>query len=123
MPWKEVSLMQQRKELVVLVSQPEANRRELARRYGVSAKTLYKWLKRHADAGVDGLADHSRWPASSPLQTDAMLEREVLALRDAYPCRGARKLAQLLRNQGTVLAPAPSTVHEILRRHGRLSVA
>jgi transposase-like protein len=46
MPWKEVSLMDQRRELMVLASQPGANRRELARRYGISAKTLYKWLHR-----------------------------------------------------------------------------
>ncbi|TWG88684.1 hypothetical protein L602_001100001160, partial [Cupriavidus gilardii J11] len=39
MPWKEVSLMDQRREVVALASQPGVNRRELARRYGISAKT------------------------------------------------------------------------------------
>jgi transposase InsO family protein len=120
MPWKEVSLMEQRKELVVLASQPGANRRELARRYGVSCKTLYKWLKRYARDGIEGLTDHSRRPACSPLQTRAAVERQVVALRDAHPYWGARKLAHLLTGDGLASMPAPSTVHEILRRHGRL---
>lgn len=44
----------------------------------------------------------------------------MLALREAYPYWGARKLARLLQNEGMIEVPAPSTVHEILRRHGRL---
>jgi transposase-like protein len=121
MPWKEVSLMKQRKELVILASQPGANRRQLARRYGVSAKTLYKWLNRYAQSGDQALADHSRRPLSSPLQTSAALEQQVLALRDTHPYWGARKLAHLLRSDGLASVPAPSTVHEIVRRHARLN--
>jgi len=120
MPWKEVSLMDQRRELVMLASQPGANRRELARRWGIAAKTLYKWLERYAQDGADGLADQSRRPAASPRQTSTEVEQQVLALRDAHPYWGARKLARLLQNAGLPSVPAPSTVHEILRRHGRL---
>jgi transposase-like protein len=121
MPWKEVSLMDQRTELMMLASQPGANRRELARRWGISAKTLYKWLQRYAHEGVAGLADHSRRPVSSPRQTRPDLEQQILTLRDAHPYWGARKLAQLLRNDGEPSPPAPSTVHQILRRHDRLN--
>jgi transposase-like protein len=46
MPWREVSLMDQRQELVRLLQQPGINRRELCRRFGISAKTAYKWLSR-----------------------------------------------------------------------------
>jgi transposase InsO family protein len=120
MPWKEVSLMDQRRELMVLASQPGANRRELARRYGISAKTLYKWLQRYDAQGYDGLADQSRRPESSPLRTGSEIEQRILALRDAHPYWGARKLARLLQNAGAPGVPAASTVHEILRRHGRL---
>lgn len=120
MPWKDVSLMDQRREVMMLASHPEANRRELARRYGISAKTLYKWLLRYDAQGEDGLIDQSRCPVSQPLRTASAVEQQVLALRDAYPYWGARKLARLLQNAGALQVPAPSTIHEILRRHGRL---
>ena len=120
MPWKEVSLMDQRREVVALASQPGANRRELARRYGISAKTLYKWLGRYDEQDLQQLADRSRRPESSPRRTAQTIEEQVLALRQAYPYWGARKLARLLHNAGTAPVPAASTIHEILRRHGRL---
>ncbi|GJG98878.1 IS481 family transposase [Cupriavidus pauculus] len=120
MPWKEVSLMDQRVELMALASHPEANRRELARRYGISAKTLYKWLQRYEDRGAAGLFDQPRRPGSHPLHTASEVEQQVLALRDAHPYWGARKLARLLQNAGLPRVPAASTIHEILRRHGRL---
>jgi transposase InsO family protein len=43
----------------------------------------------------------------------------VLAVRDAHPAWGARKIAHCLRRDG-VRAPAVSTVHAILARHGRI---
>ena len=42
MPWKDVSLMNQRKELVLLALSEGVNRRELARRAGIAPKALYK---------------------------------------------------------------------------------
>ena len=38
MPWREVSLMDQRKEFVRLFQQPDVNRRELCRRSGVALR-------------------------------------------------------------------------------------
>ncbi len=46
MPWREVSVMDQRREFVRLAMQEGANRRELCRRFGISADTGYKWLAR-----------------------------------------------------------------------------
>jgi transposase InsO family protein len=43
-------------------------------------------------------------------------------VRDAHPAWGARTIARHLENAGLV-APAISTVHEILRRHGRIKQA
>jgi transposase InsO family protein len=43
----------------------------------------------------------------------------VLAVREAHPAWGARKIASCLERQG-IEPPATSTVHEILRRHGRI---
>lgn len=120
MPWQEVSTMSLRRELVVLAEQEGANVRELCRRFGVSAKTAYKWIGRYRAEGRAGLVDRPRRPHISPGRTARGLEQAVLALRDKNPCWGARKLRGQLRDMGWAELPAPSTVHEILVRHGRI---
>jgi transposase InsO family protein len=118
MPWLEVSAMQERREFVRLALQEGANRRELCRRFGISADVGYKWLARWG-AGDTQLVDRSRRPHASPSRTGDELEAAVLQVRDAHPVWGARKIGRLLERQGTA-PPAVSTIHEILRRHGRI---
>jgi len=120
MPWREVSKMNERREFVGLAMQEGANRRELCRRYGIHPDTGYKWLARAAaDAG---LADQSRRPHNSPARTAAAIEQLIVAVRDAHPAWGARKIARCLEREGSA-CPVPSTVHDILRRHGRIVVS
>lgn len=123
MPWGEVTVSSLRFEFVRLASQPEANVRQLCRRFGISPKTGYKWLGRFAGQGTAGLADQSRRPLHSPARSDGELERRVVALRDCYPDWGGRKLRALLRNDGLQEIPSASTITAILRRHGRLDPA
>lgn len=118
MPWREVSRMDERREFVRLALQEGVNRRALCRRFGISADVGYKWLARHR-SGDEDLADRSRRPHLSPRRSEAALEAQVLAVRDAHPAWGARKIAHCLEHDG-VTAPAVSTVHEILRRNGRI---
>jgi transposase InsO family protein len=118
MPWREVSVIEERREFVRLAMQEGANRRELCRRFGIHADTGYKWLSRFA-AGDAELGDRSRRPHSSPRRSEAMMEARVLSVRDAHPAWGARKLARCLEREG-IKPPALSTVHTILRRHGRV---
>jgi transposase InsO family protein len=120
MPWCEVSVMDQRREFVRLALQDGANRRELCRRFGISADVAYKWLARY-QGGDAGLADRSRRPHSSPRRSAAELEAQVLAVRDVHPTWGARKIARCLQRDG-LTPPADSTVHAILQRHGRIIV-
>ena len=118
MPWREISVMDQRREFVRLAIQDGVNRRELCRRFGISADVGYKWLARWA-AGDHELADRSRRPHLSPGRSAVAVEARVLAVRDAHPAWGARKIARCLERTGHA-APAASTVHAILRRHGRV---
>lgn len=119
MPWNEVSVMDQRLELVTLMRAaggPGVG--ALCRRFGVSRKTAYKWLAR-ARAGDRTLADRPRRPARSPGRCAASVEERVVALRRAHPAWGARKLRRYLIDQeGLAPAPAASTVGRILGRHG-----
>jgi transposase InsO family protein len=117
MPWQEVSIVDQRREFVQLAMQEGVNRRELCRRFGIHPDTAYKWLARWA--AKEELTDRSRRPHSSPARTEATIEKRILALRDAQPAWGARKIMHCLKREGAA-CPAHSTVHEILRRHGRI---
>jgi transposase InsO family protein len=112
-----------REELCRLSLSAGANRRQLCRRFNVSPMTLYKWLGRYRTEGAAGLADHSRRPHRSPLQTGAEMEAAVLAIRHENPVWGGRKIAASLRRQGVASPPSPSTITEILRRHGEPMVA
>src|ERR1700744_5554682 len=98
MPWREVSVMDQRREFVGLAMQEGANRRELCRRFGISSAVGYKWLGRWAAEGE--LTDLARRPHHSPLRTERPVEEHVLAVRDAHPAWGARTIARHLENAG-----------------------
>lgn len=120
MAWKDVSMMSQRAEFVVLVSVEGSNVSKLCRRFGVSRKTGYKWLSRYAADGRAGLLDRSRRPQTAPGQTSDAVEQRVLALRGEHPAWGGRKLRRRLLGLGEPGVPSASTITEILRRHGRL---
>lgn len=120
MPWKELSRMSLRQELVTLMMDPQANVRALCRRYGVSPKTAYKWRQRFRQQGADGLVDRSRRPRRSPGRTAAHVEKAVVAVRAEHPAWGGRKIRRVLANRGHRCPPAPSTITDILRRHDRI---
>jgi transposase InsO family protein len=123
MPWKEVSTMSLREEFVMLASQEGSNRRALCRRFGISAKTGYKWLCRFEAEGRAGLMDRSRRPLQSPRRSAPEIEAKVVALRGEHPAWGARKLARRLRDRGECEVPAPSTITAILKRHELIDAA
>lgn len=119
MPWREVSLMDQRREFILLFQQADVNRRELCRRFGVSPKTAYKWLARAKPEGKDWAQDRSRRPRVSPARSTAQVETAVLEIRDTHPVWGARKIRRCLEGRHKSI-PAASTVHAILARHDRI---
>jgi transposase InsO family protein len=120
MPWQETSVMQVRQEFVSVAQHAGLSIAELCRRYGISRKTGYKWLAR-ADAGERAFTDRSRRPSTSPQMTAPAIEAAVLALRDAHPVWGGRKLHHALLHHALLQpVPAPSTITAILRRHGRV---
>jgi transposase InsO family protein len=48
------------------------------------------------------------------------MEARIVALRDAHPAWGGRKLQHRLVAEGVADVPSPSTITQILRRHDRL---
>jgi len=120
MPWKEVSVMDRRQEFVTFAAAAGANVSALCRTFGISRKTGYKWMERAGgETGQAIFEDRSRRPHHSPRRTVETLEQSVLAVRDAHPAWGARKILHVLERDG-IAPPAPSTVHAILERHDRI---
>jgi transposase InsO family protein len=117
MPFTGVSAMERKQEFVQLALADGVDRRELCRRFGVSPTLGYRLLARYRAEGEVGLEERSRRPRSSPATTPADVEVAVLQVRAAHPAWGGRKIAAVLKRQG-LRAPAPSTVTQILRRHG-----
>jgi len=72
MAWREISVMDQRREFVMLATLDGANISALCKRFGISRQTGYLWLRR-AKAG-ETVKDRSRRPHSSPRRTSDDLE-------------------------------------------------
>jgi len=117
MPWKEVSMMTQRREFVTFATAEHANIRDLCRRFNISHTTGYKWLARFLAAGESGLQDRSRRPHHSPKRTPNEVEQMILALRHKHPAWCGRKLHTRARNLGHSELPSPSTITAILKRN------
>lgn len=82
----------------------------VARRFGISRQTVYKWLDRYAQGGPEGLHDRRPIAAHFPSKIRPALERQIARLR-----RSRRLLAwQIAR----ALKLARSTVIKVLKRIG-----
>src|SRR5262245_50847352 len=87
-----------------------SSRRATASAFGVSDKTVRKWLKRAQHAGFpQRLLDHSCVPLRQPRKISPLREDQILALR-----RQRRSYAQILM----VLSVSKATVSRVLQRHG-----
>ena len=122
MPWKACCTMSLREEFVTLAQQQDTNIAQLCRRFSISRKTGYKWIKRFANQDRAALADQSRRPRRSPRRSSEAIEQAVIAIRQQHPAWGGRKIRHVLQNQSPVteVAPAPSTITGILLRHGMI---
>ena len=119
MPWKEMSLMDQRHRFIIEYGRGLWSATELCARYGISRKTGYKWLERYTLEGPSGLADRSRRPLTSPHATAELIVTALLELRRRRPSWSAKKLLwQLAQREPDWHLPAISTAQVILKRHG-----
>ena len=109
------------REFVTLASREGANLRVLCRHYGISPRTVYKWLARYQTQGAEGLAERSRRPCHSPDRTPPTTEQLVLEVRQDHPAWGGRKIKAYLERAGHPQVPAASTITAILRRHAQLT--
>jgi transposase InsO family protein len=91
----------------ILEGRPVAH---VAAEMGISRPTAYKWWRRFAAEGYEGLVDRSSRPRRCPHQTPRVRERQVERLRRSRKLGPARI--------GGILEMPTSTVHRVLVRLG-----
>jgi len=84
-----------------------------ARMFGCSRVTIYKWLRRYQQNGLEGLQEASRAPHHHPRKISPELEERILAIRREKPFLGPRRIKS---EYG--LPCSESTIYRVLKRHG-----
>jgi transposase InsO family protein len=118
MPWRDVTLMDLRRDFVTAADRGTMPFVTLCARFGISRKTGYKWLARYRTEGMAGLVDQSRRPHTSPGLTDPDMTTMIRIVATAHPTWGGRLIRHALVNQGLTEVPAASTITAILGREG-----
>lgn len=116
MSWETKTVMEQREAFVEAAERGEERFAALCRRYQISRKTGYKWLKR-AQEGQQ-LTDQSRRPNRQPSKTPDDVEAQILAMREAHPTWGGRMIKASLEGKGYENIPSARTCCAILKRNG-----
>jgi homeodomain-containing protein len=112
----ELGLVEQRHRAVLEVLDG-ASVTEVAVLYGVSRKTVHKWLRRYAADGLRGLADRSSRPESCPHQMPPAVEARVVEMRREHPGWGPRTIRTRLGREGVSPLIDPHRVLGAEHRH------
>ena len=103
-----------RTKAVILYEEDARSQREICEAYGISRRTLRRWLRAYELSGVRGLEPKKpgpRHPSSIPMR----LERRILRLKQRHPSWGARRIRYQYG-----LPCHWRTVHRVIKRHGML---
>ncbi len=118
MPWNECKPMDERLRFIARLLEGE-QMAPLCREFGISRVTGYKIFNRYRECGLDALNDRSRRPYRHANRLPFQVERCILGIKRDYPSWGAPKVRdKLIRQFPMIKAPAISTVHAVLDRHG-----
>lgn len=118
MPWRETEPMNERLKLVAdhLAGHGVT---ELSLAYGVSRKTVYKWIERYELLGLEGLKEQGRAPIHHPNQTDKDIIDRLVKAKQLHIHWGPEKLLDFLnKHEPQVKWPSICTAEKWLKRHG-----
>src|SRR5688572_18649758 len=122
MPWQETLLMDQRVQFIADYQRDVFDVAELARRYGISRKTAYKWIDRYGVGGPAGPGRRSRRPAARPQQKAPADPGGAVGRRPQPPAGGRKELPKIVGTRHpTWTLPARSTVCDLLDRAGLIT--
>src|ERR1700716_1030130 len=113
---REMSVIEQRYKAGLAVIGGGRTVSEVASDWGVSRRTMHRWLVRYEGDGLEGLNNRSHRPAQSPHQMPPAVEAMVLEMRRSHPYWGARRIAFELVRKRVERAPSESAVYRCLVR-------
>jgi len=113
---REMSVTEQRYKAVLAVIGDGRTVGEVARDWGISRRTMHRWLARYEGDGLEGLNNRSHRPTHCPHQTSPAVEAMVLEMRRAHSYWGARRIAFELARKQVEPAPSESAVYRCLVR-------
>ena len=92
----------------------------------ISRQTFYKWRRRFAAGGIDGLQERSRRPCRCPAAISAEVEEEIIRWRKKLQDEGADHGPdsirwRLRRAAGRGLVPSRTTIWRVLVRRGLIT--
>jgi putative transposase len=123
MPWRTSSVIEQRARFVVLARKRAVGFASLCQQFGISRKTGYKWLTRHHEGGLKGLADRSQKPRQAFCRKALQWQAKALALRRSARSWGAKKIrARLGELYGRRALPSVRTIGRWLKTQGLVRV-
>ncbi len=119
MPWKVINQMDLKTQLVTDHSKEHFSITDLSQKYGISRPTVYKWIERYKQLGIEGLKEQSRAPKNCPHRTSERIINLVIQEKLKNRKRGPRKIrAKLKRRYPEIHFPAISTLAYWLKKEG-----
>ena len=115
---RELGLVEQRYQAVLLVIAEGVPVSEVAARFGVTRQSVHRWLRRYAAGGLAGLADRATLPGSCPHQMGPEIEARIVEMRLAHPGWGPTTIGYRLAREGALALPGRSSIYRCLVRHG-----
>ena len=119
MPWKEISIVKTRQEFCLRAFKSEENFTQICRKFGVSTKTGYKWLKRFEESGVAGLEDKPPVAKTIRNKTEYKTQMRLIKIKGKHMAWGAKKIQEIFkRKYPSEYVPCRSTIEELFKREG-----
>lgn len=116
MPFRQVSVMDERIRFVIEASRRDRSFSEVCRSFEISRPTGYLWLRRYEESGsVLSLLEKSHRPRRMRCLTPQAVIDRIVVLRLTHGW-GGRKLQLLLANEG--ISVSESTINRVLKRQG-----
>ena len=118
---KEMSILEQKQQIIIEWLSGQYSAIQLGIRHGVSTPTIYNYIHRYEINGFDGLLNKSRRPKNSPNSTNPKLIAKIIELKKIpyYSNWGGKKLIIKLRDFFPIEEiPSRTTLQRILKRLG-----
>ena len=118
MPWKECDKVDEKVKFIARLLDGE-KMAPLCREFNISRKTGYQIWEKYLRFGQEAFVEQKRTPYRYANKLPVQIEMLILDLKKEYPDWGAPKIREkILRKHPDVKAPAVSTIHAVLDRHG-----